>query len=116
MCPSVIKREGWRVRSLDVKTAFLQGKTIERTIIVKPPWEVKTNKLWMLNKAVYGLKDAAIFWYETVVKVISEMGGQRSRLDPTLFVWKKKKRIIGIMVIHMDDFCYGGERKFYQGR
>ena len=65
---------------------FLQGKTIERIIILKPPREAKTNKLWVLNKAVYGLKDAVRVWYETVVKVISEMGSQRSRLDPTSFV------------------------------
>ena len=73
-----------------------------------------SNKLWMLNKAVYGLKDAARVWYEKVVKVISERGGQRSRLDPTLFVGKKKKRITGLMVIHVDNFYYGGEKEFYQ--
>ena len=56
---NVIKREGWRVRSIDVKTVYLQGKTIKRTIVVKPPREAKTEKLWMLRKAVYGLKDAA---------------------------------------------------------
>ena len=29
----------------------------------------------MLRKAVYGLKDAARVWYETVVRVVAEMGG-----------------------------------------
>ena len=47
----------------------------------------------MLRKAVY------------VVRVVTEMGG--SRLDPTLFVWRKRGRIIGIMVTHIDDFCFG---------
>ena len=35
--------------------------------------------------------------------------GRRSKLDPTLFVWKKKERIIGIMVTHVDDLCFGGD-------
>ena len=90
------------------ENSFSPRRDNRRTIMVKPPpQEAKTNK------AVYGLKDAARVWYETVVKVISERGGQRSRLDHTLFVWKKKKRIIGIMVIHVDDFCYGGERESF---
>ena len=39
ICLSVIKREGRKVRSTDVKTAYLQGENIERTIVVKPPRE-----------------------------------------------------------------------------
>ena len=67
----------------------------------------------MLRKAVYGLKDATRVWYETVVRVVTEVGG-RSRLDPTLFVWKKGGRIIGIMVMHVDDFCFGGDEEFHR--
>ena len=53
MCLSVIKREGWRIKSIAVKTAYLQGKIIERTIVVKPPREAKTEKLWMLRKGLW---------------------------------------------------------------
>ena len=62
LCLSVIKKEKWRVRAIDVKTAYLQGKNIERTIVVKPPREAKTGKLLKLRKAVYGLKDTARVW------------------------------------------------------
>ena len=58
----------------------------------------------MLRKAVYGLKDAARVWYETMVRVVTDMGGRRSRLDPTSFVPKKEGRNIGIIVTHVDDF------------
>ena len=67
----------------------------------------------MLRKAVYGLKDATRVWYETVGRVITEMGGRRSKLDPTLFVWREKGRIIGIMVRHVDDFSFGGEEELH---
>ena len=33
-------------------------------------------------------------------------------MDPTLFVWKKRGKIIGIMVTHVDDFCFGGNEEF----
>ena len=36
------------------------------------------------------------------------MGGRRSKLDRHC-VEKKRGRIIGIMVTHVDDFCFGGE-------
>ena len=42
------------------------------------------------------------------------MGGRRSKLDPTLFVWRKRGRIIGITVAHVDDFCFGGEEEFHR--
>ena len=35
---------------------------MERTIVVKTPREAKTEKLWMLRKGVYGLKNAARVW------------------------------------------------------
>ena len=45
----------WNLNAIDIKTAFLQGKKTDRTVIIKPPKEAQTNKLWKLNKCVYGL-------------------------------------------------------------
>ena len=45
LCLSVIKKEKWRVRAIDVKTAYLQGKNIERTIVVKPPREANRETM-----------------------------------------------------------------------
>ena len=78
LCLSVIKKEKWRVRTIDVKTAYLQGKNIERTIVVKSPREAKIEKIWKLRKAVYGLKDAARVWYETVMGILAEMGEEEA--------------------------------------
>ena len=54
MVIAVIKTFGWRVRTLDIKTAYLQGKEI----YVRPLDEAKSNKALCLKK-VYGLKDTA---------------------------------------------------------
>ena len=53
----------WQIHSLDVKSAFLQGNAIEREVYIIPLREVNTNKLWKLNKTVYGLADASRTWY-----------------------------------------------------
>ena len=55
--------QSWSLHSLDVKTAFLQGESINRDLFVKPPKEAGTDKLWKLQKTVYGLADASRSWY-----------------------------------------------------
>ena len=47
LCLSVIKREKGRVRAIVVKTTYLQGKNIERTIVIKPPRKAKTMEATM---------------------------------------------------------------------
>ena len=46
-----------------MKTAFLQGKKIEREVYICPPKEAATNKVWKLQKCVHGLSDASRYWY-----------------------------------------------------
>ena len=38
--------KGWRIGSLDIKSAFLQGQKIERDVYLKPPKEAGTDRLW----------------------------------------------------------------------
>ena len=40
----------WKIHSMDVKGAFLQGKELERKVVIRPPREAETSKLWMLQK------------------------------------------------------------------
>ena len=58
-----ISSNQWTLNSLDVKTAFLQGKTIERTVFVCPPKEANTNKIWKLRKYIYSLANASQYCY-----------------------------------------------------
>ena len=60
---AIIITNGWEINSLDIKSAFLQGKEISRDLFVKPPKEAKTDNLWKLLKTVYGLNDASRTWY-----------------------------------------------------
>ena len=53
----------WDVCTLDFKSAFLQGKEIERAIFLIPPPEIKSGVVWKLKKTIYGLSDASRMWY-----------------------------------------------------
>ena len=79
---------------------------------MKPSNKGKWNGLWKLKKTVYGLRDAAKAWYKKVVKVVDELGGERSRLEPNIFFWKKEKKLNGISCSHVEDFCYGEQIYF----
>ena len=62
---------GFEIRSLDVKTAFLQGKKLERDVFLRPPADICAGKLWKLSKCVYGLADAARNWFDKVADFFS---------------------------------------------
>src|SRR5215469_14787781 len=108
----VIKMNKWDLCTMDIKTAYLQGDLINREVYIVPPEGYSDNKVWRLKKAVYGLKDAARKWYETLIQILRETGGTRSLLDGTIMRWKERGKLIGVMVIHVDDLCYGGNGYF----
>ena len=102
----------WIINSIDVKTAFLQGKHLERTVIVRPPKEANTDKIWKLNKCVYGLADAPRYWYLKVREELCKLGGKPSKLDQGIFYFQDNQDIIGVIVLFVDDFLWAGTPTF----
>ena len=113
LCLAIILMKGWHAKTIDVKTAYLQGERISRDVFVKPPIEAGTKQLWKLRKTIYGLKDAARAWYNKVTSVMRELGGEKSVFEPTVFIWKKKNgETRGVMCVHVDDILFGGDDSF----
>ena len=53
---TIAANEGWKLTSLDVTNAFLQGEPIERDLYAEPPSEVKKSGIiWKIKKPAYGL-------------------------------------------------------------
>ena len=106
----------YNLKSLDVKTAFLQSDFIERVVLIKPPKEFRedSNTVWKLNKFVYGLNDAARGWFLTVRKKLTEFGCKAIDLDNSVFVLHHQNKLSGFAVIHVDDFLIGGDAFFHE--
>ena len=51
----IINLSGWKINTMIIKSAFLQGKPIERDVYLKPPKEAHTKKIWKTNIIVDGL-------------------------------------------------------------
>ena len=112
---SILSSLHWTMFSIDIKSAYLQGHSIQRDIYLKPPKEANTNKIWKLKKNPYGLADAGRQWYVKVQKELSQLGAVQSRLDNAMFIWysHETENVMGIMVVHVDDFLYGGSKFFH---
>ena len=111
---AIIASSKWTCKSMDIKRAFLQGNKLDREIFIKPPKEANTKKLWQLNKCVYGLNEASRYWYNRVHEEFLKIGLTKSSYDDAMFYYKpsKDKPCEGIIVIHVDDFLYGGSTQF----
>ena len=101
---SIIISNKWTVRSVDVKSAFLQGKGIDRDVYLKPPKELGTKKLWKLKTTVYGLCDAPRVWYISVKDVLLKAGAEKSKSDDSIFFWHRNGKVQGLICCHADTF------------
>ena len=108
----IISSNQWKIHSVDVKAAFLQGKGISRDIYLKPPKEAETTKLWKLVTTVYGLCDGPRAWYLRVKDVLLKLNTVKSKFDDSLFYWWKNNRLEGVICCHVDDFYWGGTKDF----
>lgn len=112
---AILSSKGWDLCSIDIKSAYLQGIPINRELYMIPPEIAKTDKLWALRKCPYGLADAGRHWYLRIVQELKSLSGKQLQLDQAVFVWHDNDgNLDGLMVIHVDDFLYGGNNTFGQ--
>ena len=58
---------------------------------MEPPAETKKpNVIWRLNKAVYGLNNAPLKWYERLDKELITLGSVCSKLDTACYIYREK--------------------------
>ena len=110
---AIAATEGFRIRALDVTSAFLQGTPLERDVFMEPPAERKKNGfVWKLKKGAYGLYDASRQWFLAVKKELLDIGMRQLSGDEAVFHLIKDHKLIGICALHMDDFLTGGTLEF----
>lgn len=111
---AVAVSKGWTIKGTDIKSAFLQGKEIQRDVYIKPPREAKrpTGKLWKLKKTLYGLNDAARKFYDSIQEELINLAMLQSKVDPSLFYKVNNGEVIGAIITHIDDFMHCGSTLF----
>ena len=104
---------GWKIKSGDVKSAYLQGERLDREVYMVPPLERRRpGFVWRLVKAVYGMNDSGRKWYFKVEEVLVRLGCKKAKLDHCFFFYRSQDKLQGIMLVWVDDIFYAGTEKF----
>ncbi|GKG13977.1 putative ribonuclease H-like domain-containing protein, partial [Tanacetum coccineum] len=86
------------VYQMDVKSDFLYGKIEEEVYVYQPP-EFEDpyflDRVYKVEKALYGLHQAPRAWYETLSTYLLDNGFQRGTIDKTLFIRRDKDEFYG---------------------
>ena len=115
LCLSIAAGKGWKIKTSDVKSAFLQGEELERNVFLKPPREMEggAGHLMKLRTALYGLSDASLQWYKKLSKEIKKLGCFQSVNDPAVYYCQNEdKELEGICTVHVDDLLHAGTKRF----
>nr|GEW76303.1 putative ribonuclease H-like domain-containing protein [Tanacetum cinerariifolium] len=101
------------VHQMDVKSAFLYGK-IEEEVYVCQPLGFKDsdfpNRVYKVEKALYGLHQAPKAWYETLSTYLLDNRFQKGQIDKTLFIIRVKGDNL-LVQVYVDDIIFASTRK-----
>jgi hypothetical protein len=106
MLLSVAAMRNYVVHHFDVKTAFLNGKLDDVIYMRQPPGfeeEGQEEKVCLLKKSLYGLKQAAKVWNDLLKKCLFEQNFQQSENDPCLFFKKTSTGKSVYVLVYVDD-------------
>nr|GEY10679.1 hypothetical protein [Tanacetum cinerariifolium] len=102
---------GFIVYQMDVKSAFLYDTIEEEVYVFQPPRfedPYFPNKVYKVEKALYGLHQAPRAWYETLSTYLLENRFRREIIDKTVFIKKDK----GLQAMQRDDGIYISQDKY----
>ncbi|GJT73938.1 uncharacterized mitochondrial protein-like protein [Tanacetum coccineum] len=68
------------------------------------------NRVYKVEKALYGLHQAPRAWYETLSTYLLDNGFQRGKIDNTLFIRRDKGDIL-LVQVYVDDIIFGSTKK-----
>nr|GEV68719.1 hypothetical protein [Tanacetum cinerariifolium] len=100
---------GFVVYQMDVKSAFLYGTIDEEIYMMLPPGFQDPefpNRVYKVEKAMYGLHQAPRAWYGTLSKYLLDNGFQRGTINQILFIRKHKGEFLLIQV-YVDNIIFG---------
>ncbi|GJX43871.1 putative ribonuclease H-like domain-containing protein [Tanacetum coccineum] len=99
------------VYQMDVKSAFLYGRIAEEVYGCQPPRFEDPDfpdRVYKVEKALYGLHQAPKAWYETLSTYLLDNGFQRGKIDKTLFIRRNK----GLQVKQKEDGIFISQDKY----
>jgi Reverse transcriptase (RNA-dependent DNA polymerase)/Zinc knuckle len=101
----------WKGYLIDVKGAFLNGRLDDEKLYLKIPQGFEeyysSTKVLRLNRAIYGLKQAAQAFWKELLTALNKMGFKRSYGDPCCYVKTNRDRLV-VCLSWVDDCIFFG--------
>ncbi|CAI7735194.1 unnamed protein product [Closterium sp. NIES-54] len=100
---------GWRIKQLDITTAFLNGIILEELYMLQPEGlDDGSGRVCRLKKAIYGLKQAPRSWYHKQEETLLAGGFKKSECDHSLFLLQEKEQFL-MLLVYVDDILLFSE-------
>lgn len=110
---AVVVHRGWELHQMDVKTTFLHGELEETIVMVQPEgFEVKgsEDKVCLLKRSIYGLKQSSWQWYRKFDTHMSDIGFKKSAYDGCVYIKYNSEGVgIAYLVLYVDDMLVAAE-------
>ncbi len=102
----------WLLVQMDVKSAFLNGDLTEEVYMQEPPgYPGCPDKVCLLRRAFYGLKQTPRAWFAKFSTTVHQFGFSFSPHDTTLFLRRSDKGMI-LLLLFIDDMIITGNDHF----
>eukprot|EP00971_Amphidinium_carterae_P281275 5584632-Amphidinium_carterae.1 len=119
----------WKIHSLDISTAFLQGHEysdekrkvqlrgdadLARRLQRYPGFQNFDHRreVLLLRKSAYGLVDAPKRWFEALTSSLTTWGWTAGVIDPAIFHKRDHdQNLVGILSLHVDDIKATGSNE-----
>ncbi|CAI7807949.1 unnamed protein product, partial [Closterium sp. NIES-54] len=100
---------GWRIKQMDITTAFLNGIIQEELYMLQPEGlDDGSVKVCRLKKAIYGLKQAPRAWYHKLEETLLAGGFKKSECDHSLFLLQEKEQFL-MLLVYVDNILLFSE-------
>ena len=103
--------EDWEIHQMDVKSAFLNGLLDEEIFMEQPQGFIapgQSDKVCLLKKAIYGLKQASRAWNLQFNTVLLELGFKRTHSDAGVYHRLDAGGTV-IIILYVDDITILGD-------
>ncbi|GJX82283.1 retrotransposon protein, putative, ty1-copia subclass [Tanacetum coccineum] len=110
---SLTAYEDYELEQLDVKMAFLHGN-LEETIYIRQPLGFKkgtSNKVCLLKKSLYGLKQSPRQWYRRFDVYMISNGFSRSNYDSCVYFKEFALGMYIYLLLYVDDILIACKSK-----
>ena len=112
---SVANKYKFKIKQLDVETAFLYRNLTENIYMELPKGltkdkELSSNFIWKLKRSLYGLKISPKKWNDKFTESMKRIFFTTNEIDPCTFIKRTAKGII-IVLLYVDDILMASEKE-----